>query len=172
MKAKFINEIKRDAEGTGLSAVGVGHIATLKGHIAMSKLMGVSRYNYTQMTDPSIIKINHPIRKKVLENVEKSMHCKLDDMIFLSTDIFSGGDIRWKFLDETVFDGWRKDEGNFIHFRYEPDTIFNKDMKLEYTIRVESWTSTEWGISQIILYKEFTKTFERTGDTYFCIRYK
>jgi len=172
MRAKIIlNEIKQNIEGSSLRTIGIGQTAMTRGYNEIKRLMGDSAHELDELTDIVNIKERRDQISYVMPHILKSLNCNESDLLFCKVSIFENL-IRWKFLDETVFEGWRINDENYDPLTYEPDDVFNKGKKTEHTMRVECFTSAYWGISMIVFFRDFSTTYEMTGSTYFLIRYK
>ena len=167
MRAKFVNEIRQNKEESGLGSIGIGSVAYNRGFVKIKKMLGPDAGMFIEMTDFNVIK-EHEI-EIIKPYIQEALNCALDNMLFVPRDFFPTN--VYLFLENEVFSRLSDDE-NFIRFTHIPKKIFNEGEYTGYTTRIECWTTSEWGVIQIIVYKEHIKTFERTGDVYYCIRYK
>ena len=171
MRAKFVNEIKRDDNRGALGSVGIGHINSIKGYLELKKLSHiVDLHKIHSMDDVKSTKLPYP--DIVIPHVLDTLNCKIDDLIiFTDKDEICTPKI-YNYIDDVLFYRWRVDKENYVNMKHFPGTIFNEGEDKEYTARLECFTSKDLNMTQVILFKEFTKTWERTGEKTYIIRYK
>lgn len=170
MRAKFINEIKQNRQSSGLGSIGIGSIATNKAYHKINAIMG---YNYLQYDDKitSFSSIKEPEITFIKDFLKESLQCELDEIIIIDNKILPPG-ITWDLIDPIIFYQYAIKPENFITFTHNSNFLYKEGQRKEHKIRIECWTSPEWAITQIIVYRDYTKTYEREGNTYFAVRYK